>query len=562
MSSKPVLRFMLCAVLAMAALFAPAAQSWAASDSKVLVFNHGKELKSWDPTIDDSGGSFVIGNIFEGLMRDTKEGKLVPGQAEKYKVSDDGLTYTFYLKPNIVWSDGKPVTAYDFEYAWRRLVDPKAGAEYSYMGTSYIKNAKAFFEGKVKADKLGVKAIDARTFEVKLESKTPFFLNLTSFFCFMPVRKDIVEKYGDGWEKNPKTCVSNGPFVLESYKLGDNLTIAKNKTFYDKKLVKIDKVKMVFVNEQTTALNAFNAGDIHVNPEIPPSELSKLIAEEPNLVFTPRLQTAYIIFNVDKAPFNDPRVRKAFALALDRKAICASALKGGETPATGVVPPVLSFSDGKSFRKLDASGKPAAEYGIDPNAARVKEAQKLLADAGYPNGKGFPKITYSYVTKESLKKMSEAIQEMLKNNLNINVTLDNMEWQVLVDKRKRGDFLISGGNWTGDYSDPMTFFDAFAADSSWNECQWRGTKSKVAPHDKVLNPKQKAFGDEIAKAQRTMGKTRDEHLRKAETILMEEMPIAPLYYGNFCYLVNQDKVTNVWRNKVGEWKFWDATLSK
>lgn len=195
---------------------------------------------------------------------------------------------------------------------------------------------------------------------------------------------------------------------------------------------------MVFVSDQTTALNAFNAGDIHVNPEIPPAEIPRLIAEEPNLVFTPRMQTAYIIFNVDKPPFNDVRVRKAFALALNRKAICESALKGGETPATGIVPPVLSLSTGESFRTLGKNGKPTTEYGIDPNAARVEEAQKLLAEAGYPNGKGFPKVTYTYVTRESLKKMSEAIQEMLKNNLNVKVELDNMEWQVLVDKRKEG----------------------------------------------------------------------------------------------------------------------------
>ena len=226
------------------------------------------------------------------------------------------------------------------------------------MGTSYIKNAKAFFDGKATADKVGVKALDEKTFQVVLESKVPYFLNLTTFFSFMPVRKDIVEKHGDGWEKNPKTCISNGPFVLESYKIGDNLTIAKNPKYYGSKNVKIDKVKMVFVSDQTTALNAFNAGDIHVNPEIPPAEIPRLIAEEPNLVFTPRMQTAYIIFNVDKPPFNDVRVRKAFALALNRKAICESALKGGETPATGVVPPVLSLSTGESFRTLGKMANP------------------------------------------------------------------------------------------------------------------------------------------------------------------------------------------------------------
>ncbi|MEG1798733.1 MAG: peptide ABC transporter substrate-binding protein, partial [Synergistaceae bacterium] len=349
---------------------------------KIIIFNHGREPKAWDPSIDDSDGSTVIGNIFDGLMRDKKDGSLGYGQAKSHTVSKDGLTYTFKLRDDIFWTDGKPVTAHDFAYGWMRLIDPKAGAGYAYMGTSYIKNAKAYFDGKVKADKVGVKAIDSKTFEVKLETPTAFFLNLTTFFAFMPVRKDIIEKYGDGWEKNPKTCVSNGPFYLKEFKLGEYIMLAKNKKFYDKNLVKVDKVKFEFITEQTTALNAFMNGDLYVNQEIPPAEVSKLIAEEPDLVFAPRLQTTYIIFNVDKAPFNDPRVRKAFSLALNRKALCESALKGGETPATGLIPPVLSFSDGTSCRKLDAKKRPAPEFGIDPNAARVKEAQKLLAEAG------------------------------------------------------------------------------------------------------------------------------------------------------------------------------------
>lgn len=562
MSKKFAIGIIVSLLLTFTTMFAPVSEAVAAPAEKIIIFNHGREPKAWDPSIDDSDGSTVIGNIFDGLMRDKKDGTLTYGQAKSYTVSKDGLTYTFKLRDDIFWTDGKPVTAKDFAYGWMRLIDPKAGAGYAYMGTSYIKNAKAYFDGKVKADKVGIKAIDNKTFEVKLETPTPFFLNLTTFFAFMPVRKDIVEKYGDGWEKNPKTCISNGPFYLADYKLGEYMMLAKNKKFYDKNLVKSDKIKFEFITEQTTALNAFMNGDLYVNQEIPPAEVSKLIAEEPDLVFAPRLQTTYIIFNVDKAPFNDARVRKAFSLALNRKALCESALKGGETPATGLIPPVLSFSDGTSCRKLDAKKRPAPEFGIDPNAARVKEAQKLLAEAGYPNGKGLPKITYSYVTKESLKKLSEAIQEMWKNNLNVKVELENMEWQVLVEKRKNGNFLVSGGNWIGDYVDPMTFFDAFAADSSWNEAQWRWRKSAVAPHDKTLNASHKKFESEINLAQRTNGKTRDGHLKAAEKILMDDMVVAPIFYGNYCYLVNQSKVKDVWRNKIGEWKFWDASLIK
>ena len=320
-------------------------------------------------------------------MKDTKTASWPPDRRRNIRYRRTTYSY-LYLKPNITWSDGKPVTAKDFEYAWLRLLDPKAGSEYSYMGTSYIKNAKAFFDGKAKASEVGVKALDDKTFQVVLESKVPYFLNLTTFFSFMPVRKDIVEKYGDGWEKNPKTCISNGPFVLESYKIGDNLTIAKNPKYYDSKNVKIDKVKMVFVSDQTTALNAFNAGYIHVNPEIPPAEIPRLIAEEPNLVFTPRMQTAYIIFNVDKPPFNDVRVRKE---NLRARAQQKGDLRIRSQRRRDSCDRHNSARTALDRRKLqDSWQKRQADhrYGIDPNS-RAWKRRKIIAEAGYPNGKGF-----------------------------------------------------------------------------------------------------------------------------------------------------------------------------
>lgn len=527
---------------------------------KIVTVNFGSEPKAWDPSVDDSSGSVVISALFEGLLRDTPEGTLISGQAKEYEISEDGLTYTFKLRDDIFWSDGVPVTAYDFEYGWHRLIDPAQGANYSWLATPYIKNADDFYKGEVSFEEVGIKAIDDLTFQVELETPTPFFVNLMTFFPFMPERKDVVEKYGDGWEKNTDTCICNGPYCLDEYKIGDYLMLKKSESYYDQDVVKIDKVKLPFIMEGTTALNAFEAGDLDVCTVIPSTEVPRLIAEEPNLMLANRMHTEYVIFNVDKSPTDDVRVRKAFSLAIDRKALCDNVLKGGQRPATGVIPPVLIYSDGTSCRILDDIGNPMKEFGVDPSTADIEQAKALLAEAGYPNGEGFPDLTYTYYTSENQKKVAEALQEMWKNNLNINVKIENMEWQVLVEKRKNGECSISGGNWIGDYVDPMTFLDAYGSDSAWNECQWRWKESLVAPHDTTLNPSNKVFEEEIKLAQTTMGKERDAHLREAEKIIMDECVVAPTYYGTSCYLVNNAHVKGVWRTKSGMWRLMNIEI--
>lgn len=534
-------------------------------DQEYLIWNIGTESRTFDPTLNNaSDGGHLINNLFEGLMRETADG-IEPAQAESYEISAnaegvEGTVYTFKLRDDIKWSDGKPVTAADFEYAWKRACDPEAASEYAFIVTSYVKGGEEFFNGEGTRDEVAVKALDEKTLQVELKFPVPYFLSLTGFYTYMPVRQDIVEQYGEGWEKNPETCIGNGPFKLAEFQTGSHVLLVKNDNYYKADEVKLKGVKGLMITEATTAQSAYEAGEIQVNDTIPPDEVPRLIAEDPNFVSMPRIGTYYGIFNVDKAPTDDVRVRKALTLAIDRKAICELIMKGGQIPATGFVPPSLSFSDGTCFRQLDDKGFPQPEYGIDASKALVEEAQALLAEAGYPNGEGFPTITYKYNTGDAHQKVAEALQEMWKTNLNINVELSNMEWGVFQDERRVGNFEICRGGWLGDYKDPMTMLDLWTSYSGNNDAQWRWEETPAATHDKTLNESNKGFDEAIAKAMITTGKERDEQLKKAEQILMDEMVTLPIYYYSYLYEIDQSKVEGVTRTAMGHWVFKDAEL--
>lgn len=578
-----------------------------------LIWNVGADPKTFDPSLNNaSDGGHIIQNLFEGLMQETAEG-LEPAQAKEYKVSEDGTVYTFILRDDIKWSDGKPVTAQDFEYTWKRVCDPETASEYSFIMAPYIIGGEAYLtsgltnltdedikkakdngvnitdaqfemlkncvedethkapvalaEADLKAvrqayrDAMGVKAIDEKTLEVKLNFPCSYFLSLTTFYTYMPVRQDIVDANGDGWEKNAATCISNGPFVLEEYQIGSHLKMKKSETYYNADEVKLAGIKGVMIVEATTAHSAYQAGEINVNETIPTDDIPNLLASDPNFTQKARVGTYYAIFNCDAEPTNDVRVRKAMALAIDRKKIVEQVTKGGQIPATGFIPPNLTYSDGSSCRVLDANGNPTPEFGIDPMKANVEEAKKLLAEAGYPDGKGFPALTFLYNTSESHQKISEALQEMWKTNLNINIELKNEEWAIFQDTRRDGNFTVCRGGWLGDYAAPMTMLDLYTSYSGNNDCQWRWNEQPtVAPHDKTLNPENKEFDEAIKKAMVTSGKEQDEAYKKAEQLMMDNMVIMPIYYYSFIYEIDSAKVEGVEKTLMGQWIFKNAEM--
>ncbi|MTI54492.1 MAG: peptide ABC transporter substrate-binding protein [Geosporobacter ferrireducens] len=500
----------------------------------VLRWNLGADPRTIDPQLNAANeGGHVINNTFEGLMRELPEGKIEPAMAEKYEISEDGKTYTFHLR-DAKWSDGQPVTAHDFEYAWKRALNPNLvpePSEYSFQ-LFYVKGGQEYFEGNGKEEDVAVKALDDKTLQVELVAPTEYFLELTGFYTYMPVRKDIVEQDPENWARRPDLAVSNGPFKVVEYKMGDRLVLEKNAEYWAADKVKIDKIEAVMIVEDSTALTAYEAGELDVLHNVPNQEIPRLLANDPSFYIRPKVGTYYYNFNVTKKPFDDVRVRRALALAIDRTAIVEKVSKAGEIPASGFVPPGLHDDKGRDFRETNG------DFGIDVKAAKVEEAKALLAEAGYPDGKGFPNFEVLYNTHEGHKAIAEAIQEMWKQNLGLNVTLQNQEWAVFQDSRHNGQYEVARGGWIGDYLDPMTMLDLFTSYSVLNDPQWRNKD-----YDKL-----------IEKAKVTMGEERFNTLYEAEKMMMEEMIVAPIYYY-VDKLAVKENVKNVEMVGTGHWWF-------
>ncbi len=476
------------------------------TEPKIVKHNLGAEPQTIDPALNTAvDGAIVLVNTFEGLCKTDEKEKAIPGMAESWEVSEDGLTYTFKLR-DAKWSDGQPVTAQDFEFAWKRALDPATAAEYAYQ-MYYLKNGEAFNSGEVAADEVGVKAVDDKTLEVVLESPTPYFLELTAFPTYFPVRKDVVEADPEGWTLNMDTYLSNGPFKAVEWSHNDVLKLVKNENYYNADSVKIDGIDFFMIVEESTGMSAYESGEIDYLEHIPTDQIPVLQESNEDFEIQPYLGTYFYVFNVTKEPVNDPKVRRALTLAIDRQAIVDVVTKGGQQPATGFVPEGMTLSDGSSFR---AKG---GDYGITPTV-NVEEAKRLLAEAGYPDGAGFPTVEVVYNTLEAHKAIAEAIQEMWKTNLGINVELRNEEWKVFQDTRTQGDFVIARHGWIGDYVDPMTFLDMWLSTSGNNSAQWKNEE-----YDKL-----------IADSKAASGTDRDAIMLQAEKLMMDENITMPIYY--------------------------------
>jgi oligopeptide transport system substrate-binding protein len=493
-------------ILAIALLALGAAS--AAGAKQKLTFVLTLEAKSLDPTISaETGAAPIMENCFEGLIHIDKDGKFQPASAESWAVSKDGLTYTFKLRKDAKWSDGKPVTARDFVYSFTRLMDPASGAEYAALATTYIKNGAAFAAGKAKAGELGLRASGDSTFIMTLERPTPYMLSLLSFSAFLPVRQDVVEKDPLTWFKSPATYISNGPFVMKENKFGESVLLVKNKAYWDAKSVRLEEIHFDYIFDGNTALNAMEGKKVDGLMGVASTEIPRLKAQSDSLVILPRVGTTFIDFNVKAKPFDDPRVRRAFALAIDRKSIVASVTQAGEKPASGLVPDSMVYN-GYSIRKL------AGDYGIGASA-NVAEAKKLLAAAGYPDGKGFPSVALQYYSNDTIKKVSEAIQQMWKKNLGIEVELRNKEWKVHYQDMLDGNFQMAFTGWGADYMHPMTYMELFESKSPNNQTGWASPAYDKFVADSIT------AGDESSSMKLLVA---------AEKELMAAMPIIPIYY--------------------------------
>lgn len=488
-----------------------------AEPAKEVVFNWniGADPKTIDPVLNGaSDGGDVINQTFEGLTRE-KSGTVYPGIAESWDVSEDGLTVTFHLRES-KWSDGSPLTAHDFVYSWKRGMDPATASEYAWIW-EYTNIVGAFDAvNGASLDEVGVTALDDYTLEVKLITPTDYIISLLSFYHFMPTKQSAVEAGADGaWAKDPANAVSNGPFKLTSYKIGEGLTLVKNEHYWNAAEVKIDRIEGKFIDEQATAYQAYQAGELHFLPDVPPAEVATLIAESSDFYVFPLLGTYYYNFNMDLPMFQDVRVRKALNLAIDRELIVET-LGAGQVPAAGFVPPGFLDHEGNDF--FEKSGT----YGIATDDSKIAEAQALLAEAGFPGGAGFPEFTIMYNTGAGHQQVAELVQEMLKTNLGITTKLENQEWAVFQDTRKEGDYEVSRGGWLTDFMDPMGLLAIFTTENAYNDPNYNNTE-----YDALLST-----------AAKTRGAEHFEALYAAQEILMSELPIIPVYHYSDVMLVS------------------------
>ena len=486
--------------------------------SGVLRLNLGYEPDTLDWSKATDSYSFdIISNVMSGLTKYNNDLKSIPSIAKNWDLSSDGKTYTFYLRDDFKWTDGKPVTAGDFVYSWQRILNPKTAGPYAYL-LYPIKNAYDFNTGKIKDPNLiGVRALKNDVLEVKLETPLAFFLNLTSYCFYFPQRKDIIEKYGDSWTE-PGKLVTCGPFMLNSWQHEYKLTLKKN-PLYKNPESGLEEIKYYIVPEQSSAFSLYlnNEIDLIDSRSIPISEIETVKKMKETLIF-PLLRTTFVGFNTNKYPFNNRLVRAAFSYALDRNAY-PKILRRGEIPSASLIPPGL-----KEFY--------TPEIGCDFNP---ELARKFLTEAGFPNGKNFPKVKMLFPTREDTKLIAEVTQSLWKKILNVNVDLMNEEWKVYLSTLQQDPPHIYRSSWGADYPDPDTFMTLFTSNSGNNYGKWKNTQ-----YDQI-----------VSLGAKTLNLTERKILyKKAQKILLEEdIAISPIFF-NTQLLLNKPWVKNFKHNAM------------
>ncbi len=488
----------------------------------VLVINNMAEPSGLEPqVVTGLGESRVICALFEGLVNyDPADLSPAPGVAEKWTMSPDGRTWTFQLRPDARWSNGDPVTSADFLFSWRRMLLPGFGAEYASM-LHPVKGAKDFNEGRLKDfGQVGFRAPDPRTIVIELEYPVPYFLGLLCHHSWLPVHPPTILRHGaidalhTAWTR-PGSLVGNGAFTLDSWEVARHVKLRRNPRYWNAGKVSLNGVEFRAIPDLFAEERAFRGGELHITGAVPPYKVGRLRAEgAPELRLDPFLATAFIWVNCDfqgkdaavKRALSDPRVRRALGLAIDRQQIVEKVLRAGETPALHFTPP------GTGGFQAEARWRPD-----------LTEARRLLAEAGYPGGRGFPRLEYLYNTSEGSQMAAQAYQEMWRKGLGVEVELRNLEWKVYLSAMHKGDYQIARGAWVGDYNDPNTFLEMLQTGNGLNQARWSHPE-----FDRLIS---------LAARETDPGR-RYAHFQAAEQVLVREAPVIPVAFGRNKFLIS------------------------
>ena len=513
----------------------------ASTGEKILSVQVGPNPETIDPALNSAvdGGNMLL-HSFECLLAVDKDGKLIPGQAESWETSEDGLTWTFHLRAGLKWSDGSDLTANDFVYSWKRVCDPNVAAPYAETVLGMVAGYEDAIAGDL--DALQVVAQDDSTLVVTLNAPCSFFGSLAAFATLSPVQQATVETNGDAWATAAETYVSNGPFYVSEWVPSSYIMMTKNPNYWNADAIKLDGIKWNLIEDANASYSAYQTGEVLFIKDVPTEEIPSL-SDNPEFHVDPIIGTYYLSVNTQREPFTDAKVRKALSLAIDREYVAGTLMQGTYSAASNFMGPGWIDTDGSQFIDKANGGQPYIDTAN--HEANVETAKQLLADAGYPDGEGLPSITYSTNDAGYHKVVAEYLQQAWAE-LGVELNVEIVEWASFTPMRRNGDYDASRNGWVGDYSDPSNMLDLLYSTNGNNDGKFNN-----AEYDAAM---------ELSRTTLDAAE-RSEALHKAEDILMEEAGCIPVAYYNDFWL-QSEKIVDSWHSPYGYWYFMYADIAE
>ncbi len=536
------------AIFLSAALFVTAFAGCGKKKADGITVQIGPNPETLDPALNSAvdGGNMLI-TLFETLLIIDQDNKVQPGQAEKYEVSPDGLTWTFTMRDGLKWSDGTELNAKDFEYTFKRIADTNVAAPYAETVIGMIEGYKEAIDSK-NPEKLNVKASDdGKTLTIKLAYPCSYFDKIVAFGTMSPVQKATVEKNGDSWATKPETYVCNGPYTITEWTPSEKIVCKKNENYkggWDSSKIVNDKLTFLLLEDSSASYTAYTGGTAQLIKDVPTEEIPTLKKDKKDeFNVDPILGTYYLSMNLNKAPFNNKNVRKALSLAIDRDYVANTVMQGTYTPAYNYVGTGVDDVDPGKFLENSKAANGGKTYISEDYKANLEEAKKALAEAGYPEGKGFPTITYSTNDTGYHKALAEYLQQVYKD-LGITMNIDIVDWSSFTPKRRAGEYEMARNGWVMDYNDASNMIELFTSTNGNNDGKYNNPAFDKAMNDSKVADKTAHFAA----------------LHEAEKIVSEDYGFIPVAYYNDFWL-QSTSLKGTWHSPYGYWYLQYAYLA-